>query len=53
MNRDNDELMIKDLLKGINTPEYNMASEIEKNKVKKSPSFKRHRSGGSGNNFGL
>lgn len=42
MNRDNDELMIKDLLKGINTPEYNMASEIEKNRVKKSPSFKRH-----------
>jgi hypothetical protein len=42
MNWDNDELIIKDLLNGINTPGYNIASEIEKNKVKKSPSFKRH-----------
>lgn len=43
INMSNDELIIKNALNGINTPEYNIVPEIEKSKVtKKSPPFKRH-----------
>ena len=42
-NTSNDELIIKNALNGVNTPEYNIISEIEKSRAtKKSPSFKRH-----------
>lgn len=40
---DNDELIIKNALNDVNTPKYDIASEIDKNRsAKKSPSFKRH-----------
>lgn len=43
MNMDNDELIIKNALNAVNTPEYDIASEIDKDRsAKKSPSFKRH-----------
>lgn len=43
MNRDNDELMIKGALNKVNTPKFDIASEIGKNRSgKKSTSFKRH-----------
>lgn len=43
MNRDNDELMIKGALNKVDTPKFDIASEIEKNRSrKKSTSFKRH-----------
>lgn len=43
MNMDNDELIIKNALNDVNTPKYDIASEIDKNRsAKKSPSFKRH-----------
>lgn len=43
INMGNDELIIKNALNGVNTPEYNIVSEIEKSRAaRKSPSFKRH-----------
>lgn len=43
INMDKDELIIKNALNDVNTPEYNIVSEIEKSRAaKKSPSFKRH-----------
>lgn len=38
----NDELIIKNALNAVNTPKYDITSEIEKNRTKKSPSLKRH-----------
>lgn len=43
MNRENDELIIKNALNNVNTPGYDITSKIEQNMTaNKSPSFKRH-----------
>ena len=42
MNRENDELIIKNALNNVNTPGYDITSKIEQNMTaNKSPSFKR------------